>query len=81
MTSALAVGNGDERADARGIAPGADLVFVNGFGTGAGALGAMTEQLAYIQIGKSPQLPRPETIAELGRIAGTVWYRAIRSDR
>jgi len=45
------------------------------------ALGAMTEQLAYIQIGKSPQLPRPETIAELGRIAGTVWYRAIRSDR
>jgi AcrR family transcriptional regulator len=47
----------------------------------AQALGAMTEQLAYTQIGKSPQLPRPETIAELGRIAGTVWHRAIRSDR
>lgn len=47
----------------------------------AQALGAMTEQLAYAQIGRSPQLPRPETIAELGRIAGTVWHRSIRSDR
>jgi AcrR family transcriptional regulator len=47
----------------------------------AEALGAMTEQLAYTQIGKSARLPRPETIAELGRLAGTVWHRAIRSDR
>jgi AcrR family transcriptional regulator len=46
----------------------------------AQALGAMTEQLAYIQIGKSPQLPRPEAIAELGRVAGTIWHRAIRSE-
>jgi AcrR family transcriptional regulator len=46
----------------------------------AQALGAMTEQLAYTQIGKSPQLPRPETIAELGRVAGIVWHRAIRSE-
>lgn len=45
----------------------------------AQALGAMTEQMAYTQIGKSPQLPRPETIAELGRVAGTVWHRATRS--
>lgn len=46
----------------------------------AQVLGAMTEQIAYTQIGKSAQLPRPEAIAELGRVAGTVWHRAIRSD-
>ncbi|HEY2705544.1 MAG TPA: TetR/AcrR family transcriptional regulator [Candidatus Dormibacteraeota bacterium] len=45
----------------------------------AQALGAMTEQMAYTQIGKTPQLPRPETIAELGRVAGAIWHRAIRS--
>ncbi|HEX3605380.1 MAG TPA: TetR/AcrR family transcriptional regulator [Candidatus Dormibacteraeota bacterium] len=45
----------------------------------AQSLGAMTEQLAYTQIGKSPQLPRPETIAELGRVAGTIWHRSIGS--
>ncbi len=45
----------------------------------AQALGAMTEQMAYTQIGTTPQLPRPETIAELGQVAGTIWHRAIRS--
>jgi AcrR family transcriptional regulator len=47
----------------------------------AQTLGAMTEQLAYTQIGMSARLPRPETIAALGRIVGTIWHRAIRSDR
>jgi AcrR family transcriptional regulator len=44
----------------------------------AQALGSMTDQLAYTQIGKSPELPRPEAIADLGRVAGTVWHRAVR---
>jgi subtilisin family serine protease len=43
ITSALAVGLGEDRPDARGTAPGADLVFVSTFGSGPGALGAMTE--------------------------------------
>ncbi|MFT3772696.1 MAG: S8 family serine peptidase [Minicystis sp.] len=43
QTAGLVVGNGDDRPDARGVAPGADLVFVNTFGSGPGTLGAMTE--------------------------------------
>lgn len=43
LTSALAMGLGEDRRDARGVAPGADLVFVSTFGSGPGALGAMTE--------------------------------------
>lgn len=43
LTSALAMGNGEDHPEARGVAPGADLIFVNTFGSGSGALGAMTE--------------------------------------
>jgi hypothetical protein len=36
--------------------------------------------LCVVPLGKSPQLPRPETIAGLGRVAGIIWHRAIRSE-
>jgi subtilisin family serine protease len=42
-TAGIAAGLGAERQEARGVAPGASLVFVDTFGSGAGALGAMTE--------------------------------------
>lgn len=43
MTAGIAAGQCDDRPEARGVAPGADIVFVNTFGSGVGALGAMTE--------------------------------------
>ena len=42
-TAGLAAGLGWDRPEAKGIAPEAELVFVNTFGSGVGALGAMTE--------------------------------------
>lgn len=43
MTAGLAAGLGGALPEAKGIAPGAQLVFVNTYGSGVGALGAMTE--------------------------------------
>ena len=40
----------------------------------AETLGSMMEHLAYVQIGLPAELPRPETIDELGRITGESWY-------
>jgi AcrR family transcriptional regulator len=43
----------------------------------AEALGAMTEQLAYVQIGLARTLPRSDELDGLGRICGQIWHRAI----
>jgi AcrR family transcriptional regulator len=43
----------------------------------AEALGAMTDQLAYVKIGLPAELPRPEEIQEMGRVVGEVWYRSL----
>lgn len=43
----------------------------------AEALGAMTEQLAYVQVGLEPQRPRPERLDELGHACGLIWYRTL----
>jgi AcrR family transcriptional regulator len=40
----------------------------------AETLGSMMEHLAYVQIGLPAELPRPETIDELGRVTGESWY-------
>jgi hypothetical protein len=40
----------------------------------AEALGSIVEHLAYVQIALSPELPRGETLDELGRIAGEAWF-------
>jgi len=40
----------------------------------AETLGSMMEHLAYVQIGLSAELPRPETIDALGRVTGESWY-------
>ena len=42
-TASIAAGLPGDRAAACGVAPGAELVFVDTFGSGAGALGALTE--------------------------------------
>lgn len=46
----------------------------------AEALGALTEQLAYVQIGLAKLSPRHEQIDELGRLCGHIWYLAIFGD-
>jgi AcrR family transcriptional regulator len=43
----------------------------------AAALGAMMDQLAYTRIGLAEVPPRPEELAELGRITAEVWHAAI----
>jgi hypothetical protein len=43
MVAAVAAGGGVEDSSARGVAPGADVVFVDTRASGAGALAAMTE--------------------------------------
>ena len=40
----------------------------------AEALGSVVEHLAYVQIALSPELPRGETLNELGRVAGEAWF-------
>ena len=40
----------------------------------AEALGSIVEHLAYVKIALAPELPRGETIDELGRVAGEAWY-------
>jgi hypothetical protein len=43
----------------------------------ADALGCMTEQVAYIQIGLPAATPRPERIRQLGETVGEIWYRSL----
>ena len=43
----------------------------------ADALGALTEQLAYVEVGLQRQRPRPERLDELGRICGLIWHRTL----
>jgi AcrR family transcriptional regulator len=40
----------------------------------ADALGSVVEHLAYVQVALAPELPRSETLDELGRAAGEAWY-------
>lgn len=40
----------------------------------ADALGSVVEHLAYVQVALAPELPRSETLDELGRMAGEAWY-------
>lgn len=48
----------------------------------AAALGAMTEQLAYIELGLAQAEPSRATIERLGETCGLIWYRSLtRSDR
>ncbi len=44
----------------------------------AEALGAMTEQMAYVELGLSRDKPTPGKIEQLGRTAGEIWHRAVR---
>ncbi len=60
------------RCQANGeIAPGIDAAAV------AAALGAMTEQLAYIELGLADREPARSTIARLGRTCGLIWHRTL----
>lgn len=43
----------------------------------AEALGALTEQLAYVEVGLARVRPRPERLDELGRVCGIVWHRTL----
>lgn len=40
----------------------------------AEALGSIVEHLAYVKIALQPELPRGETLDELGRVAGETWF-------
>lgn len=40
----------------------------------ADALGSIIEHLAYVQIALAPDLPRGETLDDLGRTAGEAWF-------
>jgi hypothetical protein len=43
----------------------------------AEVLGAMVEQVAYVQIGLPEKTPRTEEIQRIGRALGEVWHRAL----
>jgi len=43
----------------------------------AEALGSLTEQLAYVQVGLSRVRPRPERLDELGTTCGLIWHRTL----
>ena len=43
----------------------------------AEALGCMTEQMAYVNVGLPAATPRRERIDDLGRALGQMWYRAV----
>lgn len=43
----------------------------------AEVLGAMVEQVAYVQIGLPEKTPRTEEIQRMGRALGEVWHRAL----
>ncbi len=58
-----------ERLQAAGqLEPGANLELL------AEALGSVVEHLAYVQVALASELPRSETLDELGRVAGEAWY-------
>lgn len=44
----------------------------------AAALGALTEQLAYVEIGLPVEEPEPAMIERLGNICTFIWYRTIK---
>ena len=46
----------------------------------AESLGAMTEQMAFVQIGLAAEPPSDEAIAAMGRCCGRMWYLAIFAD-
>lgn len=43
----------------------------------AAALGAMLEQVAYVQVGLPDKAPRDEEIQRIARVIGDVWHRAL----
>lgn len=43
----------------------------------AESLGAMTEQMAYVQIGLAPQRPPDEHLDDMARCCGRVWFLSI----
>jgi AcrR family transcriptional regulator len=43
----------------------------------AEALGALTEQLAYVHVALPAEAPSPERLDELGRTCGRIWYDAV----
>jgi hypothetical protein len=43
----------------------------------AAVLGAMVEQVAYVQIGLPDRTPRDEEIQRIARVVGDVWHRAL----
>jgi AcrR family transcriptional regulator len=43
----------------------------------AAALGAMLEQVAYVQVGLPDKTPRDEEIQRIARVIGDVWHRAL----
>jgi AcrR family transcriptional regulator len=47
------------------------------FPTLAAALGAMVEQVAYVQIGLPERTPRDEEIQRIARTLGEIWHRAL----
>jgi AcrR family transcriptional regulator len=58
-----------ERLQAAGqLEPGTNLEML------AEALGSVVEHLAYVQIAIPAELPRGETLDELGRVAGEAWF-------
>jgi hypothetical protein len=46
----------------------------------AESLGAMTEQMAYVQIGLAHAAPTDDQIEAMGRCCGRVWFLAIYGD-
>ena len=46
----------------------------------AAALGAMTEQLAYVELGLATTEPARDLIEELGATSGLIWFRTLTGD-
>ena len=46
----------------------------------AAALGAMTEQLAYVEVGLATSEPPRSLIEELGATSGLIWFRTLTGD-
>lgn len=60
--------------DSGDIAPGLDAEAV------AAALGAMTEQLAYVELGLAVEEPARSLSDRLGQTCGLIWYRTLIGD-
>jgi AcrR family transcriptional regulator len=43
----------------------------------AEALGSLTEQMAYVQIGLAKAMPRPEALEAMGRACGRIWFQSV----